>query len=714
MSAKPIFRDPQPFAQRPTWILVHLGRDAGRLRLATNAVVGKHDLEFFGLNADPQQFADYHLAVESNLASYLPIHDISMMPGLPLPDVPLESPALTQATSVSSDKSTYSRSTSSRNGHSPASGAVTCSPLARGPEPSRMGSLFGQMPDDDQDYWLQTLDKCYKLQFLIHGFGGRECLRPDQERLLPQMERFLRLEQHQTEKKDGLPSTPYSARSARNLLPPRSTCDILVDAYIHTFETVFRILHVPSFLLEYEHFWSQPLNFRASETNEPLLGKLVVILALGSTVIVNPSSIFAPSSLSTAEDLACHQKQSLLWISYGKKWLTRHMGTAQRTDINIAQVLCLLALVRHVYDDAERSMGILVHPGDFDLARIGMRMNFHRDPLILTPAMPMAEAETRRRLWATMVELSLQHSLDEGLPSSLLPESFDCKTPSDMTDEELGSDHVSAGSYRKLERLTSSTILVLLSRTQNMRLQCLHLVNSPGASKSYGGSHSLASELNSAHNANTNILRGMDTKPSEFQLQLLQTYTWQFVRALHEPFAEQATSNPSFHYSRKVRMEAAVRVLDWPPSLALATTAEHERPQVTTVDGCDDACMSLRIYGQGYLSRVQRQAAVSLCLDFIRELDDGMFRVSDGATWKRMHDVICDTILVYERCVKVSSATHGRKELVFLAAAEAYINAILTHMKRKEVEEAIYRAVDDAISLCCEVVDRGWRSNAQC
>ncbi|KAM0342040.1 hypothetical protein ACHAPU_009768 [Fusarium lateritium] len=668
-----------------------------------------NELELFGVDADLQRFADYHQALESNLASYFPIHDMPLIAGPSMPRMSLESPASTHDTSLSSSISTYSQSVSSRGGHTPPFGPESCLSLVSTSEPIKTVSLLCQMSDDDRAYWLQTVQKCDKLQFLAQGFGACGNFQPDQEKYRLPIERFRVLEQHQTEQRDVLTSIPYSAGSARNILPLRSTCDMLVDAYINSFETVFRILHVPSFFSEYEYFWRQPdVVLPTAETDEPFICKLVVVLALGSTAMANPSSTFSFSPLSAAEDVVYLQKQSAVWISYGKQWLTHRMGTAQRTDIDIAQVLCLLALVRHVYDDPQRSKDILVHPGDFDLARIGMQMGFHRDPLTRSPSMSLCEAETRRRLWATMVELSLQHSLDEGLPSSLSPQSFDCEPPSDMTDEELESDYVSVSrdSSQKLESLTASTILVLLSRTQNLRLRCLHLVNSPGASKSYNDSQSLASELSFSHVANIKALRCMNMKPSEFQLQLLQTYTWQFIRALHGPFAEQATYHSSFHYSRKMRMEAAVQVLRWPPSLALATASEDEGPRLTLAEEYSDACVSLRVHGRGYLGRAQRQAVMSLCSDLISETQDGAFLATEGACWKRIHSVIYDSLLVYEHRVRASSAVHGRRELLFLVAAEAYINAALSDMGQQDVENAIYQAVDGVTSLCSEVLNQ--------
>ncbi|KAL9563840.1 hypothetical protein ACKAV7_012012 [Fusarium commune] len=617
----------------------------------------------------------------------------------PLLNMTFQSPASIQTTSVPSGKNSDSRSSPSTDGR------TSFFHFVPRPHPLVTGRSLDEMSDEDHLYWLYNLKKCNKLQFLAHGFGGYETFAPDKQRLRLQMERFLELEQLYTGKLCGLSSAAYTTTSSSVILPPRSICDILITAYTNTFETVLRILHVPTFRREYENFWCQPLIFSDIETEDPFLCKLVVILALGSTLIVHSSGTFDLSSTTGAGELGNLSQQSVLWISYGKHWLARHIANAQRTDINMAQVLCLLALVYQVHDDTERPKGSVVHLGDFDLARMGMQMAFHRDPLTLAPAAPMKQVEMHRRLWATMVELTLQRGLDEGLPSLLSAGSFDCEPPSEISDEELESDLILADTSSKLEVLTRSTILVLLSRTQQLRLQCLQLINSPKASKSFFDNHSLASELNSIHNANVKILRGMDTRPSEFQVHLFQIYTWEFIRALHEPFAEQATSNCLFYYSRKVRIEAAMQTLTWPPSLSLGTITE-QGPQADVAYGQADACMLLRVHGQGYLGRVQRKATVTLCVDLISDLENGTFRFSDTLSWKAMRSIICGTISVYERRLEVSSGTHGRRELLFLKAAEAYINALAGNMILEDVDEEIFQAIYNTISRCSEFIGK--------
>ncbi|KAG9258409.1 uncharacterized protein F5Z01DRAFT_195954 [Emericellopsis atlantica] len=651
--------------------------------------------------------------LEAGMCNYFPMADLSMIGCLSPGELPIQSPALTHATTYSSaGSSSHTPPSPSPPYQSPlfgASSASTCSPLACGPEPPELDHLLDHDSIDDQSDWEEIFERCDRLKFLSVAFGGNaKTLRPNQERLRPLMNRFTMLERSQKSSRACFSS--YSAVGcAKDILPPRAACDVLVKAYFRNFEQVFRILHLPSFLREYERFWRQPSPSMSIETDEPLACKIAVILALGSIVVLTLNGAFGPTIPGPAEERAYLEKQAGVWISYGKQWLTRRMPTAQRTDVHIAQILCLLGLVRHVHSEDAASSGILVQPGDYCLARVGMQMGLHRDPLVRSPEMTRHEVELRRRLWATMVELSLQRSLDEGLPAPLAPESYDCQPPSDIPDEDLEDEFatgVTSGSD-----LTPSTILVLLCKTQRLRLHCLHLVNSPGASKSDAELHELAKRLSFACGSNIDVLRGLPTKPSDFQIQLLQTYTRQFVQALVEG-GQPATDHATAHYCRKVRTEVAARMLGYPPSLALVTaeTMVETRPLATLTEGKADACVALRVFGEGYLGRVQRDSAISMCLDLVRELEDYNFPATDGACWQRCHHIVRDTVSVFERRVRVSRGMHSKRELLFFACAEANIAGLLRGAQSREIDESIHRAAERALGVCCDVLGRNIRS----
>ncbi|KAI6781329.1 uncharacterized protein J7T54_004102 [Emericellopsis cladophorae] len=651
--------------------------------------------------------------LEAGMANYFRMTDMSMMGGLSPGELPIQSPALTHATTNSSvGSSSHTPPSPSPPRQSPsfgASSASTCSPLACGLEPPELYHLLDHDSIDDQSDWEEIFERCDRLKFLSVAFGDNtKTPRLDQERLRPLVNQFTMLERSQKSSRACF-SSCSAVGCAKDILPPRAACDILIKAYFMNYEQVLRIMHLPTFLQEYERFWRQPSPSRSLETDDPLACKIAVILALGSTVVLTLNGALGPTIPGPAEERAYLEKQAGVWISYGKQWLTRRMPTAQRTDLHIAQILCLLGLVRHVHSEDASSSGILIQPGDYCLARVGMQMGLHRDPLVRGSGMSRCEVEVRRRLWATMVELSLQRSLDEGLPAPLGPESYDCQPPSDIPDEDL-EDEFASGVTTGSD-LTPSTILVLLCKTQRLRLHCVHLVNSPGAPKSDAEIHELAKRLSIACGSNIDVFRGLPTKPSDFQIQLLQTYTRQFVQALVEG-GQPATDHATAHYCRKVRTEVAARMLGYPPSLALVTaeTMAETRPLSTLTEGKADACVALRVFGEGYLGRVQRDSAISMCLDLLQELEEYNFPATDGACWQRCHHIVRDTVSVFERRVRVSRGMHSKRELLFFACAEANMSGLLRGAPSREIDESIHRAAERALGVCCDVLGRNIRS----
>src|SRR5689334_7814729 len=75
-------------------------------------------------------------------------------------------------------------------------------------------------------------------------------------------------------------SISHETAALLRLIPDRQTTDSLVRCYIDTFETTYRILHVPTFLRQYESIWKDPPEFTSS-----FLVVLLLVMA-----VVNPVS----------------------------------------------------------------------------------------------------------------------------------------------------------------------------------------------------------------------------------------------------------------------------------------------------------------------------------------------------------------------------------------------------------------------------------------
>lgn len=590
-----------------------------------------------------------------------------------------------------------------------------------------------------EDHWYDVFARCKKLQFLVHGIAGRSLhdsfvpLQPQQKSVQPLMERFTRLErvnQHErecralTRTSGWLPTAPSTPCAVRDLLPSRPICDVLLDAYINTFESVLRILHVPSFLRDHERFWTGSTS-RSEDPDEPFQCKLLVAIAIGSCTCANL-------------DVSL-RRQAGSWISHGKQWLTRKMDQGSRPDLDMAQIACLLALARHTHhhhNDASSSDTSRL-PGGHDLTRMAIQMGLHREPRIRSPGMSAREAEIRRRLWATMLELSLQLCFDQGLPAPLAPESYDCEAPSNIPDEDIALGLELSDCPVKF---TSSTLLVLLARTQRLRLQILHLLNVTGASRTYDDSHQLAAEMNDACCADLDTLRLMSTpKPTNFQIKLLDMFTRPFVLALHGPFADQATGKPAYYYSRRARLEVSTLLLAYPP-LPASTSAEadpgatattNNQPKATTPSTSEptttepdqDAYAALRIHGHGHFALVQRQATAALCVDLMGELEENAFPTLDGgASRQQLRDVLRGAVGTFERRVRASGGAHSAREFVFFSCAEAFIGAMVQQQGRhgdgsrssRDADWAIAGAARTALAICCEVMELPRREGCAC
>jgi hypothetical protein len=71
----------------------------------------------------------------------------------------------------------------------------------------------------------------------------------------------------------------------RDSIPPKATCDQAIDGYFRTFEPMFRILHVPSFLRDYERFWTQ-----AEPARPEFLMKLTMVVTIGAIFFTDRSA----------------------------------------------------------------------------------------------------------------------------------------------------------------------------------------------------------------------------------------------------------------------------------------------------------------------------------------------------------------------------------------------------------------------------------------
>ncbi|KAJ5955155.1 Transcription factor [Penicillium viridicatum] len=234
--------------------------------------------------------------------------------------------------------------------------------------------------------------------------------------------------------------------------PSRELADTMVDLYCTSFESVYRIIHVPSFRSEYQRYWDNPESATASQCL-----KILLEISIGS-------SLHDYGNTTTGLRQKVQQ-----WVHAAQAWLSGPLEK-DRLDVTGLQVYCLVILARQLFSIS----GDLVWVSTGSVIRMAMQIGLHHDPKHL-PAMSLLQAELRRRLWATVLEMAIQ-SADSAMPPIISLNHFDTEAPSNYNDDEIDESTIELVPHPTSTYTTSSTQLILLDSIPT-RLRILELLS---------------------------------------------------------------------------------------------------------------------------------------------------------------------------------------------------------------------------------------------
>ncbi|KAF2875534.1 hypothetical protein BDV95DRAFT_562105 [Massariosphaeria phaeospora] len=321
-------------------------------------------------------------------------------------------------------------------------------------------------------------------------------------------------------------------------VPQKDTCDQLVQCYFRTFEGVFRVLHIPTFQKEYDQYWENPEAAKPS-----VLMKILMVCAIGVPFY-------------TGERQSRLRAASVKWIQATGSWLS---SPHEKSRLNMAgiQIHTLLLLARQVCSVD----GDLIWIPAGALLRSAMHLGLHRDPRHF-PRISTFGVEMRRRLWATVLEITVQASLDMGMPPMISPDDYDTLPPSNINDEDI-SEGDSYLDEKPPNVFTQTSFQIALSETLPIRLEITSLVNNLRSDMSYDETLRLGTEVGTVCRAKTQFFqRFLTSLPSAnpFQIKLFDTLVKRFVLCLHRPFFAKAKENPRYYYSKKICLDTALAI----------------------------------------------------------------------------------------------------------------------------------------------------------
>ncbi|EFR00808.1 C6 zinc finger domain-containing protein [Nannizzia gypsea CBS 118893] len=453
---------------------------------------------------------------------------------------------------------------------------IPSEPLAISGAITHKGRSFGQ------SHWINMIS----LFEDICGTVERH-LQYDQSVTLSNVEKCKALAR--TIKSRRIPTGPIRLTSD---LPSKKVSDELVDCYIQTIESIYRILHIPTFKMDYE-----ALFLSADETAPDItfLAQVKLVLAIGA---VTYDKNFSLRVLATR------------WIYETQAWLFSPTFKS-RFNIQSLQSYLLLLFAQEMVGIDGDPMWVSVGT----LLRRAIYMGLHKDPDGMPgddgkPGNTLFVTEMRRRIWNTILEVCLQSSLTSGGPPLFSLDDFDTKPPRNFDDKQIKD----SAAIQK-DEFTQASISIALRETLPQRLAVITFLNSHGSSLSsctYEVILQLDKELRSGYKSLCKTIQDYTRSPypsSLFEFRTVDLIMQQYLLCLHVPFFGLSSA---YAFTRKVTVEAAFKI--WHSTyqtLPFVTSRPNECPRSST----RDHSTLLATCGSGFYRTIMLQAALVIAAE---------------------------------------------------------------------------------------------------
>ncbi|KAH7320804.1 hypothetical protein B0I35DRAFT_407842 [Stachybotrys elegans] len=313
------------------------------------------------------------------------------------------------------------------------------------------------------------------------------------------------------------------------LAPSIAVSEKLLRLYLETFELVYRVLHIPTFLSEFRRYAQDPAQARTL-----FIIQLQLCMALGAVV---------------HDDVFSYKKEALQWIQEAEDWLASE-EVRDRSSIAKVQIRCLLCIARHatgpIWSESTWIQFTTLIPS-------AMVVALHRDPSKLFPMSP-ASAEFRRRLWTTVLELSLNSTVDAGQPPLFSLDNFDCELPSNLDDDQLDFASDSTPTPKDEGVFTQTSTQIALGRSFAVRMAILKhgsCLRSAGPEQTLA----LSSDLMAAAQALRATVHGLQPKTPSFQRYYSDMIMKRYIFAHHMPIVP--LRDPNMFSLRSICVDAA-------------------------------------------------------------------------------------------------------------------------------------------------------------
>ncbi|OOF94648.1 hypothetical protein ASPCADRAFT_170787 [Aspergillus carbonarius ITEM 5010] len=468
----------------------------------------------------------------------------------------------------------------------------------------------------------------------------------------------------------------------RELIPPRRVSDQLVRAYLRAMESVYRIVHIPSFMQAYELFWID-----SAAAASALLVKILLIMAIGSVFCQN----------QTQDGLPISRAVVLHWVYTAQTWISSPFEKS-RLDLDSLQLQCLLLIARQINPVGSD----LVWLAAGTLLRTAMHMGLHIDPRHIPDISPF-NAELRRRLWATVLEINLQTSTDAGGLPLISTDDYDCEPPMNIDDEQMENPIA-----QPIEMFTQTSLQIALLRSLPIRLQIARFTNDFRSGVSYEEALRLSAELTAVYRDNSTLFQSFHrgvSKPTPFHSRLFDLMTQRFLLALHDPFSIRAKSNPTYYYSRQMSLQTSLQILN---------PFTSDAPDIAA----DPDYTSLLLIGAALYRDVTAQAICTIADESLDMLDGRQASLTALSPSPAHEPQLLALRAIVERCTAycMERIRAGETNIKGYLMSSFFLAHIDARLRGDPIESVVFEAfradLKKCIGLLEELVERAKSSNS--
>lgn len=441
-----------------------------------------------------------------------------------------------------------------------------------------------------------------------------------------------------------------------NDLPDKSKCDVLIEHYLRTFESLYRILHVPTFKRQYEEIWPGMV-----EPESSFMVQLKLVLAIGA--------IFYDEHCSM-------RVEATRWIYEAQTWLSSP-DSKSKLGIQHMQTSILLLLARELADVGSELVWIAAGA----LLREAVYIGLHKDPSRL-PRMNVFETEMRRRIWNTILELNLQFSLISGGPCLISLEDFNTEPPSNFDDDELTLNNVRA---QPRHIFTQVSISIALRKTFPMRLTVVKFLNDIATSGTFEETLRIDAALKASYKALRQTLQETNAAIHyPFASAAVDFIMHRYISSLHIPYLNPSLHEALYAFSRKTVFDTSLKL--W--------TLGHSTSELTDTD-----LTRLCRCGAGFFRAFIFHASTFLAVELRAQLKE-----EDGIPRPDLMSIADDAANHYLQCIEAGET--GIKGYVLLQILGAQIKATKQHLSITETQALMGKAADESVRTCLDVLER--------